>query len=652
MTEQNDLFDVLGARNIAQPGNAGISADPLTGTILRVPVGEIDPYHLNPRKSRNARYDEIKENIRRLGQLQPFGVTRPPDNQRWMVAGGGNTRRDILDELHAETGDSERFGYAKVYVVPWDSHVERLLAHWIENEQRSGVTFIDRAMSRREARGLIEEERRTEAANRGGEAPAPMTLKEFAETLTERLGYRVHQPDLTVMDYAVDRLLPGIPRALEAGMGRPGVRALRKLDNAGAAAWDVLTEERDAPKEGAYDLVFQAALVACDDDTLDMSWFQEELEERMAEASDQPLRLVRMEVHHALSGSRGERGPEAPPTDAAPLAPSSPAEAVSPAAESPAAQRPASPKLAPTLESPTATPAPTTPPQELTTTAAAVAPQPPAKGEEAGAALAPLLDEIRAAQAAHTDPDSIPIDESKPAPKEPPKLPRGLPPRYDGYEDIKTLKSRAYVLAQGLASRVGLQKCVVLSMHAGLGWVMEAPEEPLTGHKRAPGRSVEDQQKARHGRLRLWIWHFLMAASEMLPTFDHQYQHLRFVRMTEIQHYRGELLRQYRDHYLADDPEDTEYERNIGFPALNDLCSELFSNPLLPEPGFQEAMYLIEVCRRIRQEMLAQPGATADANELWGDARQVNPADHGWEGEELDGYEIDKDWNQDEGWEE
>lgn len=94
---------------------------------------------------------------------------------------GGNTRLKILQELYQETGD-ERFGTVNCVYRPWKDESQVLLAHLRESELRGSLIFIDKAL-------------------------------------------------------AVERLLPLIPQALNAGLGRTQVEKLHALENAFLELW-------------------------------------------------------------------------------------------------------------------------------------------------------------------------------------------------------------------------------------------------------------------------------------------------------------------------------------------------------------------------------------------------------------------------------
>ncbi|MGH8520254.1 MAG: ParB family protein, partial [Gammaproteobacteria bacterium] len=193
------------------------SAEPLEPTPMVVLVNEIQEYDRNPREARNVAYDRIKESIRQRGFNGVLRITRRPGEPHYIVAEGGNTALHILKELYAETRDPKFQSISCLY-EPWTSESETLIAHLVENDARGDLIFIDRARALCALRGLLEQER--------GMA---LSTRELAVLLRER-GYSIDPATITRLDYARETLLPHIPLALRAGLGRPAIDRIRKLE--------------------------------------------------------------------------------------------------------------------------------------------------------------------------------------------------------------------------------------------------------------------------------------------------------------------------------------------------------------------------------------------------------------------------------------
>ncbi len=104
------------------------------------------------------------------------------------------------------------------------------------------LTFIDKAQALCEARRLI-------AAELGVEDISQTQL----ESELQQAGYRIHQGLISRMAYAVEVLLPLIPQALAAGMGKHHVGRIRALERAARTVW----QQHCSGGEAAFDAVFQ-----------------------------------------------------------------------------------------------------------------------------------------------------------------------------------------------------------------------------------------------------------------------------------------------------------------------------------------------------------------------------------------------------------
>lgn len=146
LMDQAQLALVKQSLNVTVTDNMDqLNAD--SETQIQIPVMEIIPYDLNPRKAENERYDDIKDSIRTLKRLNsPLVVTRRPGTTKFMVGKGGNTRLRILQELFEETGDPA-FQYTLATYVPWVSELATFADHCAENELRADTIFWDKAQA-------------------------------------------------------------------------------------------------------------------------------------------------------------------------------------------------------------------------------------------------------------------------------------------------------------------------------------------------------------------------------------------------------------------------------------------------------------------------------------------------------------------------
>lgn len=160
---------------------------------IELTVDEIRPYENNPRRSVNAKFDDIKESIRTSGLRSPLTVTRRPGESHFIVEAGGNTRLLALQQLWAETRDP-RYRQIVVLFRPWRSESHVLSAHLIENEQRGEMSFWDKAT------GIVALKQRLEA-----EQGRTFTLRPLEDAL-HAMGLAVNTATLGLYLFATERL--------------------------------------------------------------------------------------------------------------------------------------------------------------------------------------------------------------------------------------------------------------------------------------------------------------------------------------------------------------------------------------------------------------------------------------------------------------
>lgn len=261
------------------------SADDEAGAVV-LDVRCIKPYERNPRRCENPEYDRIKASIRASGIDQPLVITQRPGSSDYIVHSGGNTRLLVLKDLYEETGDA-RFSRVQCLFKPWNRESDVLLAHLRENDLRGGLTFIDKALAIFDIKRLLEEEldigtlsqRRLQAALREG-------------------GYSVSDTLISRMGYAVEVLLPLIPQALNAGLGRPQVQKIRALDRAARRIW----EQRRLGDEEELNRVFATLCQRYDDPDWDTDLLRSAIETEIAEQADISVHTIRMELDAQIEG--------------------------------------------------------------------------------------------------------------------------------------------------------------------------------------------------------------------------------------------------------------------------------------------------------------------------------------------------------------
>lgn len=246
--------------------------NPVTDTPMIVTLDELRPYELDPRKTRNPLYEEIKESIRERGLDAPPAITRRLGADHYIIRNGGNTRLAILRELWSDTRD-ERYFRISCLFRPWQERGEivALTGHLIENELHGGLSFIERALGVDKLRELYEQEN-----------GKPVSQSELSRRLRAD-GYPVLQPHISRMQEAIQHLLPAIPNVLYGGLGRHQVEQLIGLRRAGARSWQSRSAGDDTDAD--FEALFQQVLADFDlsPDDFDIERVQDELVGQMAD---------------------------------------------------------------------------------------------------------------------------------------------------------------------------------------------------------------------------------------------------------------------------------------------------------------------------------------------------------------------------------
>ena len=127
-------------------GAAGLKPDDgFDGSQMTLHPSQIKKYDRNPRRTRNPKYDEIKDSITAVGVLNPITVTRRPNSTEYMVFGGGNTRVEICQDLARQYPDNPLYAGMQVTYRAWRGEAAVIAAHAAENETRGDTSFWDKA---------------------------------------------------------------------------------------------------------------------------------------------------------------------------------------------------------------------------------------------------------------------------------------------------------------------------------------------------------------------------------------------------------------------------------------------------------------------------------------------------------------------------
>jgi ParB family protein of integrating conjugative element (PFGI_1 class) len=436
-------------------------ADPPEPTRMMVAVHDIKEYDRNPRRERNAAYEDLKASLQSRGFTGVLPITRRPGDREYMVAEGGNTVLRIVKELYAETGDP-KFQRLPCLFEPWKSDPEVLIAHLIENDARSDLLFIDRARAVRELRTLLE----ADSGERLSDA-------EITRLLRER-GYALNPSALSRMAYALEMLFPVIPRALRAGLGQPAIDRLRKLE---ATLVAFLEDRQQAP--AVIETVRQGFLVSLarhDGPNWVLEPVLRQLEMQLAEACGESLAQVRADF--AAIEQTGKPAPEA--STRVPFTP---------------------------LESSSIPPrAPMRPPRSARVPGDEEASLDRGRGSPRRALSAvhkTLTGDGGVGTTSETPTTTASVCEAAEAAAVGPPLSGPL----TALMDVKSLRSQMWTLATQLAGRHGLGECI-LPCQQGAGFLVDLPRRALY-----TGASPESAEEAR----RVTLWWMLSGLSEQWP---------------------------------------------------------------------------------------------------------------------------------------
>jgi ParB family protein of integrating conjugative element (PFGI_1 class) len=402
-----------------------------------LPIDRIQPYERNPRHGSNPEYDRIKTSICAAGLDQPLVITQRPGASDYIVhaggGGGGNTRLPALKSLYSETGE-ERFSTTHCLFRPWHGESQVLLAHLRENDLRGGLSFIDKALAIFDIKVLLEQELDT----------GPISQRDLQTALIAG-GYALSEGLISRMAYAAHTLLPLMPQALYAGLGKPQVERIRALDRAAGQIW----QHYEPGDEAAYKEVFTTLCRRYDNPDWDTELLRGALETEIAEQADVSIHGVRVELDAQLAG-RTLKIPEQ--VDDSPF--------------------PTTEEGGGWLGDP------------------ASGPEDNASTNGSGGGDADPEKESRAANSTHGANESIAQPQS---PSEPPSDLPGLPDppvtaTVDAIlstastdpTDLKSLRARAWTLAARLAQRNGIGSLVVPLSNKGLGFTLcDVPDPAL-----------------------------------------------------------------------------------------------------------------------------------------------------------------------------
>lgn len=267
---------------------------PPPAKMIDVTIDEIQVWRGQPRLARNARFDSLKESIRNMGGLERLiDLTIEPGVEGYVTRKGGGTRLEILNELWSETGD-RRFYQHTFPLHEYPGPVAMRVSHNIENLERGEQTWGDTARSIAQLCADLNDEL--------GDF-YERTLRDKARIITER-GLPLRHNRLTLYQYTMDRLLEHLPKAFGAGMGRPRVEAIRKLEK----TYEEHVVGKALDRLADWKNVFVECLQKADSDDVDVEALERTLTLRLKNEFDIHIVDSQLSQKHPDADKLGTRG--------------------------------------------------------------------------------------------------------------------------------------------------------------------------------------------------------------------------------------------------------------------------------------------------------------------------------------------------------
>ena len=294
-----NLGELLLQPNFGQSRDLSRPGDPIVPTQLLLDVTQIRRYEQDPRQHANAQFEEIKASILAQGGVNnPLTVTRRPGEEHYIIEAGGNTRLRALQELWDETRD-ERFHFTHVLFKPWESESQILTRHLIENELRGEMLFVDKALG-------LEALRRQWAAESGVDN---LSRSEFQRRL-KAAGFAISGRAIIRLHFAA-QIAQSLPEATaDPSFGVDVVDRIMALHGAARRFWaDQSLMEEEFP--AAWD----RALVESDSPEFSLVALQHNLACIMGEwVSSKDAGDISLELDCLIYERRGESTGETPPS--------------------------------------------------------------------------------------------------------------------------------------------------------------------------------------------------------------------------------------------------------------------------------------------------------------------------------------------------
>ncbi len=257
---------------------------------VQIPVSQLHPLESSGLDFELTKLERLRHSIQKIGLQQPLTVAQKPGEEGYSLAGGGRARLLALKQL-SEQGEDSTYTTVPCRVINWPGEARATLDHLITRTQFGARTFISRALQVVKA---IEELRKHLGCEQRTHVSASLLLDEY--------GIKIPPSTIGFMEYAVKRLLPVFPNALNAGMGRPTISKIRTLERALGKEWQV-----SGKSQQSYDEIFNKIAKQSDGVPLDFVTFRARLlkQDTDPEISIEPVGKTRSEGEVTASVADG-----------------------------------------------------------------------------------------------------------------------------------------------------------------------------------------------------------------------------------------------------------------------------------------------------------------------------------------------------------
>lgn len=230
-----------------------------------IPLTKIDRDNQdNPRLGANEARDELKNSIQSTeGRYVVLEVSQRPGDTQYCLLRGGNTRLELLHELHNEwdgDGDSIENPYTKIkcMVFPWAGDIEKGILSATENIVRGKLCYAEEAR----AVAILQEKYLESGVNE-----SQVSFVEWAKNL----GMSMNINESSVSRYlATNRYItPLMPRLMIEGKAQQAIAIYLLKERAKVLRVYKVRENHESQVDELTARVLAAALPLCDDVVLD-----------------------------------------------------------------------------------------------------------------------------------------------------------------------------------------------------------------------------------------------------------------------------------------------------------------------------------------------------------------------------------------------